>query len=259
MRALCLDHLSLYDVTALELIEVAARLECDAVSLFVTPGPLGPYLDLTRDRAARADVLAALRDTGLAVGVVEPFMLEADTDWNLLERSVALAAQMQGTVNALCFDDEPARLQQSFGRLAQMCRTEGVRMVVEGFTLSSVRTLADALAIADTVGPEIGLTVDTLHIMRTGGSWTDVSALPPERVVHVQINDGPRAAPSDLLKEATVARQVPGEGEFDLAGVLPRVPAAARLAVEAPFPAAPDMSPLERARTIVEASRALLP
>lgn len=258
MRPLCLDHLSLYDVPALEVIKIAAELGCDAVSLFVTPGSLGPYLDLTRDDAARTEVLSALRDTGLSVGIVEPFMLSAETDWDLLERSAALAAEMSGTVNALCFDQEPGRQQESFGRLAEISRAVGARMAVEGFTLSSVRTLADALAIADTVGPEVGLTVDTLHVIRTGGSWADFAALPQERIFHVQIDDGPREAPSDLLNEATVARLPPGQGEFDIAGFIPLIPTSALLAVEAPFRAPPGMTPLERARTIVEATRGLL-
>jgi len=163
VRPVCLDHLSLHDVPALELIEIAAELGCDAVSLFVTPGALGPYLDLTRDKAAKADVLSALRGNGLAVGIVEPFMLTPDPDWDLLERSAAVAAELGGTVNALCFDNQPARQQDSFARLARIARAAGARMVVEGFTLSSVRTLAEALAIADTVGPQIGLTVDAHH------------------------------------------------------------------------------------------------
>ncbi len=258
MRPLCLDHLSLYDVPALELIQIAAELGCAAVSLFVTPGTLGPYLDLTRDKAAKAEVLSALQDTGLSVGVVEPFMLVAETDWDLLERSAALAAEMNGTVNALCFDQEPGRQQDSFGRLAEIARVAGARMAVEGFTLSSVRTLADALAIANTGGPQVGLTVDMLHVIRTGGSWADMAALPQERIFHVQIDDGPRDAPSDLLEEATVARLPPGRGEFDVASFIPLVPPAALLAVEAPFRAPPGMTPLERARTIVDATRALL-
>jgi sugar phosphate isomerase/epimerase len=258
MRPLCLDHLSLYDVTALEVITIAAELGCDSVSLFVTPGSLGPYLDLTTDRSARAEVLSALRDTGMSVGIVEPFMLVADTDWELLERSAALAAEMDGTVNALCFDKETGRLQESFGRLAEISRAAGARMAVEGFTLSAVRTLGDALAMADTVGPEVGLTVDTLHVIRTGGSWADFAALPQDRIFHVQIDDGPQEAPADLLDEATVARLPPGQGEFDLASFIPLVPATARLAVEAPFRASPGMKPLDRARTIVEATRALL-
>lgn len=258
MRSLCLDHLSLYDIPALELIKIAAQLDCDAVSLFVTPGHLGPYLDLTTDGAAKAEVVAALRDTGLSVSLVEPFILDENPDWNLLERSVALASELGGVVNGLCFDKEPARLQSSFGRLADLARSAGARMAVEGFTLSSVRTLAEALAMADTVGDEVGLTVDTLHVMRTGGSWADFAALPMHRITHVQINDGPLQAPADLAREATHERMAPGQGEFDLAAFLAFVPQSVRLAVEAPFRAPAGMSPLERARLIVEATRALL-
>lgn len=258
MRSLCLDHLSLYDVTALELIRIAAQLECNAVSLFVTPGQLGPYLDLTRDATAKAEVVAALRDTGLSVALIEPYILDENPDWNLLERSVALTAELGGVVNGLCFDKEPARLQASFGRLAGLARSAGAKMAVEGFTLSSVRTLQDALAIADTVGDEVGLTVDTLHVIRTGGSWANFAALPSHRITHVQINDGPLSAPADLALEATCERMVPGAGEFDLAAFIPLVPTGARLAVEAPFRAPKGMTPLERARAAVEATRRLM-
>ena len=140
-------------------------------------------------------MLAALRDNGLSVGLVEPFMLTKHTDGDLFERSAALAAELGGVVNALCFDEESARLQASFGRLADTACDAGAKMVVENFTLSSVCTLSDALAIADTVGDEIGLTVDTLHVMRTRGSWADFAALPQDRNVHVQTGDGPRIAP----------------------------------------------------------------
>ena len=258
MRPLCLDHLSLSDVAALDLIKIAAGVGCDAVSLFVTPAPLGPYRDLTSDHAAKAEVLSALRDTGLSVGIVEPFLLDEKTDWDLLERSAALAAELNGTINALCFDKEPSRLEASFGRLAEISHSAGARMAIEGFTLSTVRTLADALAMADTVGPEVGLTVDTLHIVRTGGSWENFAALPQDRIFHVQLSDGPFEAPTDLFAEATVARRPPGQGEFDIASFIPLVPAGARLAVEAPFRAPLGMTPLDRAQIIVEATRALM-
>lgn len=257
MRSLCLDHLSLYDLPALDVVQVATELGCDSVSLFVTPGQLGPYLDLTRDAVAKAEVLAALRGGGLSVGIVEPFILDTQPDWGLIERSAALAAELGGTVNALCFDKDAARLQASFVRLADIARREGAKMAVEGFTLSSVRSLKDALAMADTVGEDIGLTVDTLHVIRTGGSWSDFAALPQHRIFHVQINDGPRVPPNDLFLEATSERMPPGAGEFEISRFLPLVPASARLAVEAPFRAPAGMSALERARIIVEATRAL--
>ena len=258
MRALCLDHLSLSDLTALELIEVAAALGCDAVSLFVMPLPLGPYRDLVHDRAARDEVKHVLRATGLSVGIVEPFMLDDNVDWEVIARTADLAAEFGGTVSALGFDIEPARLEASACRLAEITRKAGTRMALESFTLSAMRTPADALALAEAAGPDVGLTIDTLHVVRTGGSWADIAALPPERIFHVQINDGPREPPADLYLEATLERHPPGDGEFDLSALIPLVPTTGMLAVEAPFKAPPGLSPLERGRVLVEASRALL-
>lgn len=255
-RPLCLDHLSLPELTAAELIEVAARLGFAAVSPFFLPLPLGPYRDLLRDEPARREVKNALRETGLSVGIVEPFMLGERIDWDEMARGAALAAELGGTVNALCFDPEPERQRASFVRLADIARTAGAAMAVEAFTLSVVRTQAEALALADLAG-NVGLVVDTLHVMRTGGSWADVAALPPARIVHVQINDGPREPPADLAHEAIAARMPPGQGQFDLAALIPLLPPGARLAVEAPF-AAPGADAPERGAMLMAAARALL-
>ena len=258
MTAICLDHLSLCDISALDLIEVAGQLDCSAVSLFATPLPLGPYRDLVNDSAARREVIAALRDKGLEVGIVEPFMLDAEPDWGAMERTAALAAELGGDINALAFDAEPGRLQESMGRLAEMARTAGTRMTIEAFSLSTARTLADALALAETSGGDVGVTLDTLHVKRTGGTWADVAAVPPERILHVQLCDGVQDAPVDLGAEAVSGRLPPGQGAFQLETLIPLLPADVRIAVEAPFVAPPGASPLERGRILVEATRALL-
>ncbi|MDD3798980.1 MAG: TIM barrel protein [Novosphingobium sp.] len=258
MDAICLDHLSLCDLPALDLIAVAGELGCGAVSLFVTPLPLGPYADLVNDAGARREVVAALRDTGLGVGIVEPFMLDAAPDWDTMERTAALAAELGGDVNALAFDDDPSRQRDSMARLAGICRAAGTRMTIEAFSMSRARTQADSLALAEHCGPDVGVTVDTLHVIRTGGTWADVAALPQERIFHVQLNDGPLAAPDDLGAEAVRYRHPPGQGEFDLDALVPLLPATARIAVEAPFVAPAGSSPLERGRILVDATRALL-
>lgn len=258
MRPLCLDHLTLSDLTALELIDVASRLECRAVSLFIKPLPLGPYRDLLHDEPARAEVLAALRGAGLGVGIVEPFMLAENTDWEEIERTVELAAELGGRINALGFDNEPARLRDQMHRLAQLARQADVQMTIEAFPLSEVRTQSAALDHAIACGPHVGLCVDTLHVIRGGGSWNDVAALPAERILHVQLNDGPREPPEDRYREATMARLPPGAGEFDLAAFVPLIPQAAMIAVEAPFVTHDGMTPLERGRVVVEATRRLL-
>ena len=258
MTALYFDHLSLCDLPACDVVEVAGQLGCAGVSLFVRPLPLGPYADLVTDQPARRAVVAALRQYGMSVGVVEPFLLDDSPDWDAMERTAALAAELGGDINALAMDADAGRRLDAMGRLADVERAAGTRLLIEPFSLSPVRTPAEALALAQTSGDDVGLTIDTLHVMRTGGSWADIAALPPERIVHVQISDGPRAAPDDLASEAVRGRLPPGQGEFELEKLIPLLPVHARIAVEAPFFAAAGTSPLERGRILVEAMRRLL-
>jgi len=257
VRPLCLDHLTLSDLSALDLIEVAGALGCAAVSLFVQPLPLGPYKDLVNDQAARREVLAALRRRKLAVGIVEPFMLQEKTDWDEFERLAELVAELGGRINALGFDGQPTRLRDGICRLARIADAAGVEMAIEAFPLSSIRTQADSLRLAVEASPRVGLCVDTLHVIRSGGSWADVAALPPERILHVQLNDGPLEPPQDRYQEATVRRLPPGQGEFDLEAFIPLIPQTATVAIEAPFLAPEGMAPLERGRVVVEAARSL--
>lgn len=254
---LILDHLSLPDLTALELVHVAAQAGFSRVSLFALPLPLGPYRDLVADTAARREVVQALQADGLRVGIVEPFMIDPAPDWDVLERLAALTAELGGTVNALAFDDDASRLADAMGRLAGIARASGTRLTIEGFTLSRVRTPAEALSLAEVCGADVGVTVDCLHVMRTVGSWDAVAALPPERIAHVQLCDGLRAAPADLGREAIAGRLPPGEGEFDVRALLPLVPASANLAVEAPLAETAGRSAAERAAGLMAAARGL--
>lgn len=258
MTALYFDHLSLSDLPARDLVEVAGELSCAGVSLFVRPLPLGPYLDLVTDRAARREVVAALREYDLSVGVIEPFLLNESPDWDGMARTAALAAELGGDVNALAMDADAGRRRDATGRLAEIARAAGTRLVIEPFSLSPVRTPADALALAEMCGDDVGLNIDTLHVMRTGGSWADIAALPPQRIVHVQISDGTVEAPEDLASEAVQGRLPPGLGGFELEKLIPVLPAHARIAVEAPFCAPAGTSPRERGRILVEAMHRLM-
>ncbi len=84
-----------------------------------------------------------------------------------------------------------------------------------------------------------------------------MACLPPERIRHVQLNDGPLEAPHDRVNEAVFDRLLPGEGEFGLAALLPLLPAHATIAVEAPSRASAKGEPHERAARLIEAMKAL--
>lgn len=253
----CLDHLSLVDVDALTLIDAAASAGFASVSLFVTPIPISPTPDLLADGAARKAVLSALRDTGLGVGIVEPFMLDASPDWAQFQRSAALTAELGGMVNMLGLDEDHARLVESLGHMVEICRAAGVPALIEPYPLSTIRSPEQALELARALGGDVGLCIDSLHVIRGGGGWDDVAALPPYRIRHVQLNDGPLQAPADRVEEAVFHRQLPGEGAFDLRALLPLLPADATIAVEAPSRAIGGLAPRERAARLMQAMRAL--
>ncbi|WP_097093773.1 sugar phosphate isomerase/epimerase family protein [Novosphingobium sp. Chol11] len=257
MVRLYLDHLSLVDLTASEFVRVAAELGCAGVGLYISPVSMGPALDLTTDHAARRELIDAIQASRLAVGIIEPCLLREDPDWPLLERTVALAAELGGGVNCIGFDPEVSRLHDSIGRLAVMAASANIPVTVESFTLSTLRTPADALTAARAAGGNVRLTFDALHVMRSGCGWADVAALPPEMIAHVQLNDGPIVAPEDRFDEAVHGRLPPGQGEFDLAGLLAVLPPTARIAIEAPFRAPAGLSPLERGRILLESTARL--
>lgn len=257
MRHFCLDHLSLADLDALTLIEAAAQSGFGAVSLFITPVPISPTPDLVTDAGARLAVVDALAGAGLSVGIVEPFMLDAEPDWDMLHRAVALAAALGGTVNMLGLDEDTGRLLDTFGRMAELGRMEGAPVIIEPYPASMVRTCAQALRLAEGLGPDVGLCIDSLHVIRGGGSWADIAAMPPERIRHVQLNDGPLTPPIDRVEEAVFQRGLPGEGEFDLPALLPLLPAHARIAVEAPSRSLASLGAAERARRLMDAMTAL--
>jgi sugar phosphate isomerase/epimerase len=118
-----------------------------------------------------------------------------------------------------------------------------------------VRSPAQALDIALTLGPGVGLCIDTLHVIRSGSGWDDVAALPPERIRHVQMNDGPLEAPHDRVNEAVFDRLMPGQGAFNLKGLLPLLPDHAMIAVEAPSRVFREGEPGERAARLMQSMR----
>jgi sugar phosphate isomerase/epimerase len=68
--------------------------------------------------------------------------------------------------------------------------------------------------------PNGGLNVDTWHCARTGTAADDLRALPGERVLAIQLDDGPLLPEENLIDATLHDRVLPGEGEFDLAGYL---------------------------------------
>lgn len=108
------------------------------------------------------------------------------------------------------------------GRVADRFAPWGLDVVLEPLPFTNMQTPADAAAIilrADR--PNLSMCMDVWHLYRMGlplshldGLWAYIST--------VQFNDGTVECqlPQDLREDCLLNRRVPGQGEFDLVGLI---------------------------------------
>ncbi len=262
MTTLSLDHLTVFDTSPPELIDIAAWLGVPLVSLF-TQLPLQADLPIVT-QANKAETLARMRDTGVKLGNMECFNLTPEVVAESFRPAVELGAELGATslvaINA--WDPERNRALDNFARLCRIAAEYGIRTNVEFISMGKVRTLADAIAfVTDSGEPNVGITVDFLHLIRTGGSAADIRAMDPRLIGYVQVCDGLLEMPQDQWNdEGFEQRQMPGEGEFPLAELMAAIPPGITIAAEVPHRALrlAGVSPAERARRAVEGTRRFL-
>jgi sugar phosphate isomerase/epimerase len=262
VTTLSLDHLTIFDVSPPELVIIAAGLGVPLVSLF-TQLPLQADLPIVT-AANKAETLARMRDTGVRLGNMECFNLTPEVVAEDFRPAVALGAELGASslvaINA--WDPERNRALDNFVKLCRIAAEYGIKVNVEFISMGKVRTLADAIQfITDSGEHNVGVTVDFLHLMRTGGGAADIRAMDPRLIGYVQVCDGPLDLPQEQWNdEGFEQRQMPGEGQFPLADLMAAVPSGITIGVEVPHRALRQagVSPSERARRAIEGTRRLL-
>jgi sugar phosphate isomerase/epimerase len=265
--ALALDHLTAIDAAPVELVELAAETGCASVCLFLQPMdvlPRLPPVDLVSDLAARRALKARCAATGVGLDLAYPFTLSGraalDDFIPVLDAAADLGAR---SANVLVFDRDPLRRADKFAGFCERARGFGLGVVVEFFPACQVRTLAEALALTMPIGRpgEVGVNLDLLHLMRSGGTFAEVAAAPPGAILYAQLCDAPADRPLEERDwEASFDRYPLGEGAFDVTGFLTALPADVRLTVEIPRESATaaGVSARDRVRVAVESTRRAL-
>jgi sugar phosphate isomerase/epimerase len=102
---------------------------------------------------------------------------------------------------------------------AEIFHGAGVRLALEFLPYSGIRTLDQAREVCARVGYDAcGILIDTLHLLRSGGTPHDVVTLSAAEIACVQLADAPAELPADLADESRNARLLPGTGAFDTSG-----------------------------------------
>ncbi len=186
-----------------------------------------------------AEIRARVADADLQIGE-----LDAITTWIPGHRPPAeypaeLAdALMTGTPERLCpmaaavgarsltivefYGGQPSvdAATEGFAHACDVAAEEGVLLHLEFLPWAGIPDLAAAWAVVSGADrPNGGILLDSWHFFRSGSTLEELARLPGDKVLYVQIDDGPAEPEADLAEETQHRRLLPGEGSFDLAGM----------------------------------------
>jgi 4-hydroxyphenylpyruvate dioxygenase len=185
------------------------------------------------------DVGRMVADHGLTITLFQPFRDFEGLPEPHRSRSFARADRKFDLMNQLgtdlvlvCSSVHPAamggidRMAQDFNDLGLVAARHGIRVGFEalawGRHINDHRDAWEVVRRAD--HPNIGLILDSFHTLGRGISPDSIRSIPGDRIFFVQLADAP-AIPMDLLYWSRHFRNMPGEGDLDVAGFMRAVAA----------------------------------
>ena len=113
---------------------------------------------------------------------------------------------------------------EAFAAVCDRAAESGVLVHLEFTPFSGIPDLATAWEVVRTADrPNGGLVFDTWHYFRGARDDRLLEEIPGERIFGLQISDAAAEPVGSLLSDTLRHRRLPGEGAFDLEGVLPIV------------------------------------
>lgn len=238
---LALDHLTVVDTTPSQLVEAAAAADCRAICTFLEPMSVLPDMPLFEMNTGSTEfhkTKALMADLGIGLDIAYPFTLAGRTDVSAFRPALECAAGLDAWgVNILNYDREPARQAEKFAVFCELAAEFDLNVVVEFFPQSQVKTLEQALDLVTQINKpgRVGVNVDLLHLVRSGGSIAALAAAPAEFILYGQYCDAPDTCEPDKRDfEASAQRMIPGEGALDVAAFSRALPPACLTSVELP-------------------------
>lgn len=257
-----LEQLSVLELDPLSFVDVAASAGYQAIGLHLQslPVPHAVLYNFFEDDGLADAMAAKLKDSGVRLHVVEPFLISKEMTRDVHLRNLDLGLRLGAAVaGTLAFDSDANRRADRLAQLSLDAQERGMALTIEPYLESTWRTLTDAVAAAEAADSSAGVTLDVLHVIRGGEHWDSVANMPRERIRTIQISDGPLEKPANWPLAAVTDRAIPGEGEFNLAALMPLLPHNVPIGIEVPsLKLAARMPALARVRLLLERTRALL-
>ncbi|MBZ6257677.1 sugar phosphate isomerase/epimerase and 4-hydroxyphenylpyruvate domain-containing protein [Streptomyces olivaceus] len=218
-----------------EKLTAASRAGFDGVEIFEN--------DLLASPLTPEEVRARCADLGLTVYLYQPLrdvealpeaefvpaLRRARHKFELMGRLGADTVLVCSSVSPHALDDDALAADQ-LSRLADLARGHGIRVAYEALAWGRhISTYDHAWRVVESAGhPALGVCLDSFHILSRGGAPEDlegIAAIPGEKIFFLQLADAPLLA-MDVLQWSRHYRCFPGQGGFDVAGLLRHVLAA---------------------------------
>ncbi|MDX2548303.1 bifunctional sugar phosphate isomerase/epimerase/4-hydroxyphenylpyruvate dioxygenase family protein [Streptomyces sp. WI04-05B] len=218
--------------TLTEKLTAASRAGFDGVEIFEN--------DLLASPLTPEEIRARCADLGLTIDLYQPMRdIEAVPDdefarnlrrarhkFELMRRLGTDTVLVCSSVSPLALDDDALAAAQ-LARLADVAQEFGVRVAYEALAWGRhVSTYDHAWSIVEAAGhPALGTCLDSFHILSRGSDPKDLEGIediPGEKIFFLQLADAPLLA-MDVLQWSRHYRCFPGQGGFDIAGLLRHV------------------------------------
>jgi sugar phosphate isomerase/epimerase len=228
-----------------------------------------------------ADIRLMLSDHGLAVAEIDPgwwwlpgasdvrIPVEADREEifrygeaEVFRIAEAIGARSLNAVDIFGGDWGLDEASEQFAGLCDRAAEHGLLVHLEFLPWTRIPDVATAWEVVR--GAERsngGVAVDSWHWFRGGGDEAVLRSIPGERILGIQLSDGPAAAEPNLIHATLHDRLPPGEGEFDLEsliGLLNQIGASAPVGLEVFSDELHRLPPAVAAGRVADAARKLL-
>ncbi|MGX1472154.1 UNVERIFIED_CONTAM: 4-hydroxyphenylpyruvate dioxygenase [Streptomyces canus] len=218
--------------TLTEKLTAASRAGFDGVEIFEN--------DLLASPLAPEEIAARTADLGLGIDLYQPMrdieavpeeifarnLRRARHKFELMRRLGADTVLVCSSIAPQAVDDDALAAEQ-LSRLADLAQEFGIRVAYEALAWGRhVSTYGHAWRIVEAADhPALGTCLDSFHILsRTSGpeDLKGIADIPGDKIFFLQLADAPLMA-MDVLQWSRHYRCFPGQGGFDVAGLLRHV------------------------------------
>ena len=134
-----------------------------------------------------------MQGEGVSVYDIEFVIIDPDFAATRLTAILESAGELGARRLSVCGDDpDRGRLEANFAKLCDLAAGFGMGVDLECMAWRQVSSFPEAVRVVEAAGrPNGGALVDALHLSRTGGSPSDLKAVPSQRIRSAQLCDAP--------------------------------------------------------------------